>query len=157
MAADRLTEQITNLEYSYARCIDDDRLEEWPDFFVEDGVYKIVPRENSDRGMPLAIMLCKNKNMLEDRVAALRHANMYNIHFDRHMVSNIQVLGEADGVYQVAANYVVFQTDLEGATKLFSAGRYDDRVVVVNGELKFSEKIVVVDTYAVPNLIATPL
>ena len=51
----------------------------------------------------------------------------------------------------------MFQTDLEGQTQLFSAGKYDDQVVLVDGEPKFKEKVVTIDTYAVPNLLSTPL
>ena len=152
-----VTDRITGLLYDYAHCIDDDRLEEWPDFFVEDCFYRIVPRENTDQGLSLPIIYFDNKNMLRDRVLVLRKALIYNIHFDRHLISNIRVVGEADGVYHVWSNFVIYQTDTEGATQLFSTGKYDDKVVFVDGEPKFQEKLVLIDTYAVPNMISTPL
>ena len=68
----RIVQQITGLVYDYAHCIDDDRLEEWPDFFVEDCCYKIVPRENTDQGLSLPILYFDNKDMLRDRVLVLR-------------------------------------------------------------------------------------
>jgi len=153
----RITEQITGLLSDYAHCIDDDRLEEWPDFFVEDCFYKIVPRENTDQGLSLPIIYFDNKNMLRDRVLVLRKALIYNIHYDRHLISNIRVVGEADGVYHVWSNFVVYQTDTEGATQLFITGKYDDKVVFVDGEPKFREKLALIDTSAVPNMISTPL
>ena len=73
-------------------------------------MYKIVPRENHVRNLPLSLMLCENKDMLRDRVQSLRKANIYNIHTDRHLVSAIRVVGESNGDYQVEANYAVFQT-----------------------------------------------
>ena len=53
--ADRDTyDRIAELEYAYAACLDDDRLESWPDFFVEDCVYDITTRENVEDGYHLA-------------------------------------------------------------------------------------------------------
>ena len=37
---------IEDLLAAYADCIDDDRLEEWPDFFVEDCRYLITDRDS---------------------------------------------------------------------------------------------------------------
>ena len=157
MAAGDVMDQIINLLYDYVQCSDDDRLEQWPDFFVDDCMYKIVPRENTDRGLSLAIVYCDNKDMLHDRVLVLRNAVVFNLHFDRHIVSNARVFEGDNGVYRMVSNFVVFQTDLEGQTQLFSAGKYDDQVVLVDGEPKFKEKVVTIDTYAVPNLLSTPL
>lgn len=148
---------IEGLLADYGHCIDADQLEEWLDFFTEDCVYKIIPRENVVRDLPLSLMLCENKNMLRDRILSLRKANIYNIHTDRHLISGIRLTGEADGVYSLEANYAVFQTNQEGDTRLFSVGQYIDKVVFVNEQPKFKEKIVVVDTSSIPTLLATPL
>jgi anthranilate 1,2-dioxygenase small subunit len=40
---------------------------------------------------------------------------------------------------------------------LFSVGTYDDKVTFVDGAARFKEKVVVIDTAAIPNLLATPL
>lgn len=148
---------IERLLADYAHYIDADRLEEWLDFFVEDCVYKIVPRENHVRNLPLSLMLCENKDMLRDRVQSLRKANIYNIHTDRHLVSAIRVVGESNGDYQVEANYAVFQTSQEGETRIFSAGQYLDTVTFVDGAPKFKQKLVVSDTAAIHTLLATPI
>ena len=153
-----LTEQIRNLLYDYVQCIDDDRLEEWPDFFVDDGLYKIVPRENIERGLDLGIMHLVDKGQMRDRILILRNATVFTLRFDRHMVSNVRVRNSDDGVYDLQANYVIYVTDLiDGDTTLFSTGKYEDKVVFVDGEPKFKEKRVIVDTYSVHNHISTPL
>ena len=152
-----ITEKATDLIHSYVRCIDDDRLEEWPDMFTEDCVYKIIPRENADLGLPLAVMFCDSRAMLRDRIVALRHANIYNIHFDRHLVSNIQMTGKSNGTYDFASHYVVFQTGLDGESHIFNTGKYLDKIAIEDGEAKFKEKIVIMDTYEIRNLLATPI
>ena len=148
---------VDDLLAEYGHLIDSDRLEDWLELFVEDCVYKIVPRENHVRGLPLSLMLCENKNMLRDRVQSLRSANIYNIHVDRHLISGTRYRGEVDGAHVVEANYAVFQTDQDGVSRLFSVGRYLDRVVFENGMPRFREKLVIADTSSVPTLLATPL
>lgn len=148
---------IEDLLTDYGHLIDSDQLEDWLDFFVEDCVYKIIPRENVARGLPLSLVLCENKNMLRDRILSLRKANIYNIHTDRHLISGIRVVGETDGIHSVEASYAVFQTNQDGETRVFSVGKYVDKVVFVDDRPKFKEKIVVVDTASIPTLLATPL
>ena len=157
MSAAELRATFDDLLAEYGFLIDSDRLEEWLDLFVEDCVYRIVPRENHVRGLPLALMLCENKNMLRDRVQALRGANIYNIHVDRHLISGTRYRGEVEGAHLVEASYAVFQTDQDGQSRLFSVGQYLDRVVFERGAPRFKEKLVIADTAAVPTLLATPL
>ena len=57
----------------------------------------------------------------------------------------------------MAACYTVYQTDLEGQTRLFSVGQYRDVIADGDGGLKFREKIAVCDTFNIPNLLAIPL
>ncbi len=148
---------IEDLISDYAEYIDSDRLEDWLDFFVEDCVYKIIPKENVDQGFPLTLMLCENKNMLRDRIASLREANIYNIHTDRHIISGVRIRGESGGAFDVSANYAVFQTNQEGATWVFSVGVYRDKIVFEDDVPKFKEKVVIVDTASIPTLLSTPL
>jgi len=148
---------ICALEYRYARLLDDDRLEDWPNLFAERGVYKVIPRENLTRQPALPIMFCDSRAMMADRVRSLREANIYNLHYSRHVISNIEILSARDDTFEVAACYTVYQTDLEGQTRLFSVGQYRDVIANGEGALRFREKIAVCDTFNIPNLLAIPL
>jgi anthranilate 1,2-dioxygenase small subunit len=148
---------IRALEYRYARLLDDDRLEEWPDLFVERGVYKVIPRENMSRQPALPIFFCDGRAMMVDRVRSLREANIYNLHYARHVVTNVEILSAGSDGVEVAACYTVYQTDLEGQTRLFSVGQYRDVVDISGDTPRFREKIAVVDTFNIPNLLAIPL
>jgi len=150
-------EQVEDLLADYAWRLDNDKLEEWTELFTEDARYEILPRDNVDRGYPLALMCCRNRAMLRDRVLALRVANEYNLHYDRHVISVPKYMQVSDEEVAFEANYVVIQTDQHGASKVFSSGVYRDRVVVRDGAMRIKEKLVVVDTFCVPTLIATPL
>jgi anthranilate 1,2-dioxygenase small subunit/terephthalate 1,2-dioxygenase oxygenase component beta subunit len=95
--------------------------------------------------------------MLEDRIGALREANKYNIDADRHVIGLPRLIGVGGDATLVEAPFVVYQNDQEGETRLFATGLYRDRVVVEAGRLKFRDKLVLLDTFAVPSLLATPL
>ena len=43
--------QITEMLNAYAHALDDDRLEEWPDFFTDDGIYRIDPAREPDAAL----------------------------------------------------------------------------------------------------------
>ena len=152
-----LREAAEDLMTEYADLIDSDRLEDWLGLFAEESVYRILSRENEDQGLPAPLMLCTNKNMLRDRVLALRNANEYNIHYDRHLVSGVRIRAGEDGLYDLQASYAVYQTSQEGQSSLFSVGRYRDKVMLDGGKLLFVEKTVIVDTFSVSPLLATPL
>ena len=148
---------VEQLLARYAQCIDDDRLEAWPDFFTERSVYRVVARENAERGLPLAALSCDSRGMLVDRVVSLRHANIYERHRYRHLVSST-VLGEVtrDSV-QARSHYAVFRTRTNGVSEVYSVGTYDDDIVSTDGQLLFRSKRVTFDTNRIDSLLATPL
>jgi anthranilate 1,2-dioxygenase small subunit len=157
MVVQEVYHAILELEYRHARLLDADRLEEWPDLFTERGVYQVVPRENWHRAPRLAVLSCDSRAMMVDRIKSLRTANIYNLHYPRHIVTNVEVLGVRDGDHEVTAAYTVWQTDLEGQTRLFSVGQYLDIVTFEDGAPRFREKIAIVDTFNIPNLLAIPI
>src|SRR5262249_986316 len=161
MVTPEIRQAIEDLLHAYVHCIDDDDLENWPGLFASQCLYKIVPRENADLNLPIAIMYCDSQGMLQDRVTAHRKANLFAAHFYRHLVSSIQIIEEDDGVYSVRANYVVYRTAADavqyGVTEIYSAGAYHDKVVCENGAAKFREKIVIADTSKISSLLVTPL
>ncbi len=95
--------------------------------------------------------------MLEDRIMALQEANKYNIHNDRHLIGLPRAVGESSGGIAVEAPFAVYQSDQEGGSRLFATGLYQDRVVAEAGGLQFRDKTIVLDTFAVPSLLSTPL
>jgi anthranilate 1,2-dioxygenase small subunit len=107
--------------------------------------------------LPAGLVYCDSRAMLEDRIRALREANKYNIHTDRHLISLPRLTGGEGDAKLVEAPFAVYQTDQEGETRPFATGLYRDRIVVEAGVLKFRDKLVLLDTFAVPSLLATPL
>ncbi len=148
---------IHDLMADYCHYIDDDRLEDWLDFFTEDCVYKILSRENVENDLPLELLSCRNKNMLRDRILSLREANIYNIHFDKHILGAVRILAEENSAYRVQANYTVYQSNQDGVSELFNVGTYRDLIVFADGKPLFKEKIAIADTFGIPRLLSTPI
>jgi len=151
-----LRAEIQDLYDAYAEALDDFELERWPELFTEKCRYEAVSRENFERGLPLAAILCESRGMLEDRVAALRRTSMYAPRSVRHLTSHVRASAEGDG-FRVRANYAVLQTRVDALTEILSAGRYLDRVVRDAGRLRFQEKRVIFDSVLVPNSLVYPL
>jgi anthranilate 1,2-dioxygenase small subunit len=150
VSLDRLL--LLDLYAEYGGLIDAGDFEAWLDLFAAECRYHVMPRENFAEGLPAALIYCDSRAVLEDRIRALREANKYNIHSDRHLIGLPRIVGEF-----VEAPFAVCQTDQEGETRLFATGLYRDRVAAEAGRLRFSEKLVLLDTFAVPSLLATPL
>ena len=151
-------EALSDCMAEYAAAIDDDRLEDWLALFTEDCDYRIITRENVEQGLSNVLMWCDNKNMLRDRVASYRHVNEYNLHWDRHVVGPLRYTAAASDRWSFEAAYSLFQTEREGASRLFSVGRYKiDARINQNGAPLLRTVIVIADTGLVPSLLATPI
>jgi 3-phenylpropionate/cinnamic acid dioxygenase small subunit len=148
---------VENLLARYVHALDDDRLEEWPDFFVQDGCYRITTAENFERKLPLAIMYADSRAMLRDRVSALRRANIYEAQRYRHAVSSTLVVRSDAHTARATSNFQVVRIMHTGESVLFATGRYLDRIRVDGEHPQFEEKVVILDSRSVNTLLAIPL
>jgi anthranilate 1,2-dioxygenase small subunit len=148
---------IFQLYAEYGALIDAERYDDWLALFAPVCTYHIMPRENDAQGLPAGLVFCDSRAVLEDRIRALREANKYNIHSDRHLIGLPRVVGSEGESLLVEAPFAVFQTDQEGESRLFATGLYRDRLEPAGAGLKFRDKLVVLDSFAVPTLLATPL
>ena len=146
--------QVERLHSRYAHALDDDRLEDWPGLFTEDGVYRIATAENEARGLPLPVVYCEGRRMLRDRVQSLRHANIYEPQRYRHMISSVLVEEGGDFI-KSTSSFLVVRIMENGETMLFASGRYLDRISVK--EMLYQERVVVCDSRRFDTLLAIPL
>ena len=148
---------VENLLARYVHALDDGRLEEWPEFFAEEGRYRITTAENFERNLPLPIIYADSRAMLRDRVSALRHANIYEAQRYRHAVSAVLVDRIDARTARATSNFQVVRIMHTGESILFASGRYLDRIRVDAVHTRFEEKIVVLDSRAVDTLLAIPI
>jgi anthranilate 1,2-dioxygenase small subunit len=148
---------VEDMIHAVARAIDDDRLEEFPGFFTEDGVYKVASRFNAERGLPLAQINCTNRGMIADRIVSLRKANVFAPQRYRHLLSGILVTADGRGGFSARSNYLVVRTMDDGSQSLYSTGEYRDRIVMDGGAPKLAERIVLFDAKSIDSLLVIPL
>lgn len=142
---------------AYAQAIDSDALEQWPAFFAEHCRYRITNAENEREGLPAGIVYADSRAMLEDRVAALREANIYERHRYRHLLGLPLVLSADDTTAMARTPFMVARVMATGETLLFATGEYRDRFVKSNGKLLLAERVAVCDSTVTDTLLALPL
>jgi anthranilate 1,2-dioxygenase small subunit len=152
-----LQPRVAQLNAEYARAIDDDRLEDWPEFFAEQCLYTITSADNHRQGLPAGLMYADSKGMLLDRVAALRKANIYERQSYRHVIGQSAILIESGDGVRTETPFLVVRIMRDGKMDLFATGRYLDAVVEEAGKLRFRERLVVCDSSRVDTLLAIPL
>lgn len=151
--------EMLELQDRYIATLDGDRLEAWPDLFVEDCLYEIIPKENYDQGLPAPVIRCDNRDMLHDRVISLRNANIYQPAIYRHFISGLTIVnaGAAADEIEMESSYLVINTSQIGESTVYQTGRYLDHVVRTADGWRFKRKRVVYDTSRIQTLLAIPI
>lgn len=149
--------QLEDFYAAYCACLDEGRYGEWPEFFTDDCVYKVQPRENYDRGLPLATLAFESKGMLKDRVYGITQTLFHAPYYQRHIVSGLRVTGQSDDAVHATANYLVLRTKQAEPSEVYNCGRYIDTVVRRDGGLRFSQKLVIFDSELILNSMIYPI
>ncbi len=149
--------QLTRLYTDYAAALDAGEWERWPDFFVEDCVYKVLPRENHERGFPLATMAFESRGMLRDRIYGATETIFHDPYYQRHVVGAPRVLLVQDGRIESEANYAIFRTKPSQLTTVFNVGRYLDVIRQTPDGLKFESRLCIFDSELIPNSLIYPI
>ena len=77
---------LSRLYADYALAVDSGQWDLWPEFFTEQCVYKLIPRENHERGFPLCTLSFTSKGMLKDRVYGIQETLYHDPYYQRHVV-----------------------------------------------------------------------
>ncbi len=148
---------IQKLYSDYASAVDSGQWSLWPEFFIEQCIYKLQPRENYDRGLPLATLFFTSKGMLKDRVYGISETIYHDPYYQRHIVGTPIVHKiEGDRIHS-EANYAVFRTKLDKESTVFNVGRYIDTLVRTPEGIKFAERLCIYDSEMIPNSIIYPI
>ncbi len=156
IAAREMRFAIEEFNADYCAVLDAGEVEQWPDFFTEDAVYRVTAKENADEGLPVGLVYAQGKNMLRDRATAIARTQMFAPRYNLHVVGNARVLKVQDnGDILAQSNFILLQTLVEGPTTLHMAGRYYDRFEAGGRLLK--ERQVVYDTTIIANDLVYPI
>jgi salicylate 5-hydroxylase small subunit len=152
-----LRARLADLYAAYDAALDENELEKWPEFFTEACLYKVIPRENYELGLPVGMLSFESRAMLADRVVALRETMFFAPRTLRRLVGApaLRVIGP-DG-YRLTATFALFETMLNEPSALLLCGRFYDRVVEDGGDLWFAERVCVTDATNVPTSLVFPI
>ena len=148
---------LTQLQADYASAVDSGHWDLWPEFFTDDCIYKLQPRENFERGFPLATLMFESKGMLRDRVYGIKETLFHDPYYQRHVVGAPIIRRVDEAGFECESNYAVFRTKLDGPSTVFNVGRYLDTVVRTPQGLKFAQRLCIFDSEMIPNAIIYPI
>lgn len=152
---------LLGLYADYAMICDSAQWDRWPDLFVDNGVYRLQPRENFEQGLPLCLVALESKAMIRDRVYGVKETMYHDPYYQRHIVGTPRVLsfeqGEAGQRIFSEANYAVIRTKYDGESTVFNCGFYRDTIVRTDQGLKFELRLCVYDTEMVGNSVIYPI
>ena len=150
--------RLVELNAAYARAIDNEQFEEWPELFADPCLYKVTTADNVAKGLESGIMYADSRDMLRDRVSALRKANIYERQRYRHLVGLPHVMGHTGETADVETPFLIVRIMRDGTMTMFATGCYCDKIASgSDGTLKFVERIVVCDGGRFDTLVAIPL
>jgi len=149
--------RLVELNAVYARVIDTEQFEQWPELFHDPCLYKVTTADNVANGLEAGIIYASSRGMLQDRIASLRKVNIYERQRYRHIVGLPVVLGQANGAADVETPFLIVRIMRDGAMDVFATGCYRDKVKPdTSGALRFAERIVVCDGRRFDTLVAIP-
>ena len=148
---------LSQLHASYASTVDAGDWDGWCEFFTDECSYRLIPRENHERGFPLATLSFESKGMLKDRAYAIRETLFHDPYYQRHVIGAPRLLkAEGDRIH-CESNYAVFRTKLSQLTTVFNVGRYLDEVLRTPSGWKFTSRHCIYDSEMIPNSIIYPI
>ena len=150
-------EKIRAFYADYAEVPDDERMPEWPDFFTEDCVYRIVPRENFDVGSELCMMQAEGRGMLQDRVQGILKTQKFQPQRCRRFFSALKITGIENDVIHVRQNVLAIQSKLGEPSSVLLCGVSHDRLALRDGRVLFQERTLVTDTDVIDDALIIPL
>jgi salicylate 5-hydroxylase small subunit len=149
--------ELLNLYSDYAMVCDSAEWEKWPEFFVEEGTYRLQPRENFDQGLPLCLLALESKAMIQDRVYGVKETMYHDPYYQRHIVGTPRIVSvEGDRIIS-EANYTVIRTKFDGDSTILSVGYYHDAIVKTPDGLKLQSRLCVYDSEMIANSIIYPI
>ena len=151
--------ELLNLYSDYAMVCDSAEWEKWPEFFMEDGTYRLQPRENFEQGLPLCLLALESKAMIKDRVYGVKETLYHDPYYQRHIVGTPRLLSisaNGDRIH-AEANYTVIRTKFDGDSIILSVGYYSDDIVRTPDGLKFQSRLCVYDSEMIANSIIYPI
>jgi len=164
--------EVNLLNAKYAQTLDDQRFNEWPDFFVENAHYKIQARENYARGLPLCLVDLESQGMMKDRIYGVTQTIFHAPYYTRHLIGQVLILGsqstqylketiqsslESPTLIVTSSNYCIFRTKPGQTSEVFNVGYYLDHWARTQEGLKLTSRHCIYDSEMILNSLIYPI
>ena len=138
-----------------ARLLDEFQIGKFVDEFVDDGHYRLIPRDNYEAGHPVCL-IDDSKKRLRYRQKIIEKHWHYEKFQERRILSPVSADIEGDRKANVLTNFAIFQTDLQGKSKLHLCGTFEDELRRVDGRWRINTRKAVLDTFLPDFAIVLP-
>ena len=139
------------------QAIDNFDCQTWAEGFTSDCRYRMVPRENHDRGLPLCLIDDDRTGLLQ-RVKLITELWQYEPFRETRLLSNVLVTASSEDSAAASSTIAVYRTSIEGESRLHMVARIEDRLVHVSAEgWKIKERLVILESFQVHNNIILPV
>ena len=152
-----IRQQVEDLLIDYVHAVDDFELDRWPNFFTEDGIYQIIPRESYDQNLPLGILFCDGRGMMVDRILALETANIFEPHTNSHITGRPELSLNDDNTINARSNFNITRTMQDGRMEIYATGKYLDVITLAGDKPLFQDRRVVLESRRVDILLVYPI
>lgn len=149
--------EVDEFYADYADTLERGDIAHWPDYFTDDATYLLIARDNADAGLPLGLIYCDGKGMIEDRTYALIHTEMYAPRYIKLMISNTRVHEATADTIRADANYLLLETLVEEETRVQQVGKYHDVFRRTGDGLLLHDRRAVYDTVMIDNSLVFPV
>lgn len=148
---------IQDFYSNYMETLDDERINEWPDFFTEKCLYKIISRENYDENSSLCLIQAEGKGMLDDRVLGILKTQKFGPQRSRRFNSGLKISQISNGLIHTRQNVLVIQSLLDHTSSIILCGSAYDQLLWEGENLLLKQRIVVADTDVIDHALIFPI
>jgi salicylate 5-hydroxylase small subunit len=140
----------------YYNTLDDVRLDDWPAFFTEDCIYRVIPRENFEAGYTLSTIYAESRGMLIDRVMGVTRTQMFAPRYYRRFPGPLRIVSRDGGSARTRHNLLLVQTLIDKPTEIVLSAVCHDMLIIEDHRPLLKERIVVFDSEMIPNSLIYP-
>ncbi|WP_425502512.1 aromatic-ring-hydroxylating dioxygenase subunit beta [Parapusillimonas granuli] len=152
-----LENQLRHFYEEVAELLDQDLVEEFPAYFLDDCIYQVVSRENYTEKLPQAAIYCDGVAMVRDRVIALRETQVYVPRVWRHFISGVRVTAIEGDEIHARANFLITEATSDNDPTVFLVGTYLDIVVRDGDSFRFKQRLAVFDNHHISRSLIAPV
>jgi 3-phenylpropionate/cinnamic acid dioxygenase small subunit len=148
-------ESVVRYQVRLAALLDEQKYDEFVAEFTEDGAYRLIGRENHERGLPTCI-IDDTRDRLIYRSQLISRQWHHGSFRETRMLSNFDVEFPAAEAAHAKANFAVYHTDAEGESRLHMVGRLEDSLVMREKRWRVRRRFAILETFKPREVIVYP-